>query len=205
VLLVATLALTTGLSPAAALRTGDAGDVLRLGLLVGLLAAATAVVDVAFALVRRRRLYITRPPATLVAAEVVLALVLLAGLAAVPLPGGIAGLVAAVAAFAATVVVAGVVGVELFAAWLFVHHDLPVARGWIFSGRGIEDHKGFLRIHLGRDGALTVHPVVVDRVCRAWKATPSAEPGASWIAPAAEPSVPRLAEPPFRVPREERR
>ncbi|MET9023264.1 metallophosphoesterase [Actinopolymorpha sp. NPDC004070] len=202
VVLVAALALTTRRSPVAALRAGDVGDVLGLGLRIGLVVAAAVVVDVAFALVRRRRPVATRPLTTLAAAEVVLALVVLAGLAAVPLPGGVAGLVAAVAAFAAAVSIAGIAGVELFAAWLYAYRDLPVARGWIFSGRGIEDHKGFLRMHIGRDGTLTVHPVVVDRVCRSWKATPDAEPSAAWIAPAGEPPVPRLAEPPFRVPRQ---
>ena len=201
VLLVAALALTTRLPPVAALRTGDVGDVLGLALRIGLVVAAAVVVDVAFALVRGRRPVVARAPATLVAAEVVLALVVLAGLAAVPLPGGVLGLIAAVAAFASAAVVAGIASVELFAAWLFAYRDLPVVRGWIFSGRGIEDHKGFLRMHIGRDGTLTVHPVVVDTVCRAWKATPDAEPNAAWIAPAGEPPVPGLVEPPIRVPR----
>ena len=38
-----------------------------------------------------------------------------------------------------------------------------------FSSLRVKDFKHFLRLHIGRDGALTIHPIKVERVPRKWR------------------------------------
>ena len=37
-----------------------------------------------------------------------------------------------------------------------------------FASQAIEGYKNFLRLHVGRDGTLTIHPLKVERVCTKW-------------------------------------
>ena len=37
-----------------------------------------------------------------------------------------------------------------------------------FASQAIEGYKNFLRLHVGRDGTLTIHPLKVQRVCSKW-------------------------------------
>jgi hypothetical protein len=93
---------------------------------------------------------------------------------------------------------AGLVGSLLVAAYLLVASLAKVNVNELFAAQGIEDRKSFLRLHIARDGSLTVYPVGVDRVCRRWRADPDAErPDAAWIVPAGADLRPCLAEPPF--------
>jgi hypothetical protein len=211
------LVLTGGLAWAEQRRPLDALDaagwreVLTLGGEVGVLAlvaaAAVGLVAGIRALRANGRGRPHRPltprlaPWVLVAVQVVVALAALVALVSVPVAGGVGGVLAAGASLAVLAGVAGVLGAELFAGWLLLFDHVPAYRGWIFSGQGVEDHKGFLRLHVGRDGALTIHPVVVDGVPHAWRAAPDAEPGAPWVTPEGPPPRARLAEPPVVVPR----
>ena len=66
----------------------------------------------------------------------------------------------------------------------------------LFAGQGIQGYKGFLRLHIGRDGALTIYPIGVDSAGRNWRANPAAPAHAPWIEPK-KPLKVRLIEPPI--------
>jgi Calcineurin-like phosphoesterase len=96
--------------------------------------------------------------------------------------------------------VAGLVGSQLVAVYLLVASVFGINVNELFAGQGIEDYKSFLRLHIARDGSLTIYPIGVDRICRTWRADPDAtRPDASWIVPDAPLRV-RLAEPPITLP-----
>jgi hypothetical protein len=62
----------------------------------------------------------------------------------------------------------------------------------------IQDFKNLIRLHVSRDGRLTVYPIGVRRVCRQWRFQPGAE-GRPWFAPTGKRLHPTLIEPPFEV------
>ncbi|MGH9183191.1 MAG: metallophosphoesterase [Acidimicrobiales bacterium] len=63
----------------------------------------------------------------------------------------------------------------------------------------VMDYKHFLRLHIDRDGGLTLFPIGMERVCRSWRLSPDGPPHAPWFDPAeAEPAV-HLVEGPVRV------
>jgi hypothetical protein len=96
---------------------------------------------------------------------------------------------------------AGLVGSQLVAAYLLVASVFQINVNELFAAQGIDDYKSFLRLHITRDGSLTIYPIGVDRICRRWRADPdSPRPDASWIVPATPDSLRvRLAEPPVTV------
>jgi hypothetical protein len=68
-----------------------------------------------------------------------------------------------------------------------------------FSSLRIEDHKHFLRLHVARDGSLTIYPIAIDRVPRDWHPRPDSSHTPSRLVPDA-PLDPTLIEPPIVVP-----
>ncbi|CAN5621853.1 hypothetical protein BH20ACT2_BH20ACT2_08110 [soil metagenome] len=64
------------------------------------------------------------------------------------------------------------------------------------------DLKNFLRLHIDREGTLTLYPVGIDRVGRRWKLCPDAPAHAPWFAPAGADATPRLIEAPIRITRD---
>jgi len=82
-------------------------------------------------------------------------------------------------------IVLGFVSTMLFCAYMLLASSFGVNTNELFSGQSIVDSKSFLRLHLDRDGALTVHPIAVPKVSRHWRATPEAVPTASWLEPVA--------------------
>ena len=69
-----------------------------------------------------------------------------------------------------------------------------------FSALRIEDYKNFLRLHIAKDGSLTLFPIGIERVPRRWKAVV----GATAFDPQLEPddpasTPPHLIEPPVVV------
>jgi hypothetical protein len=94
--------------------------------------------------------------------------------------------------------VISLVGSELVAAYLLAAGSLRVNLNELFAGQGIDDAKSFLRLHIARDGTLTVYPVAVDTICREWTPDPDAPADRPWLLPA-QPLVPRLAEPPIDI------
>jgi hypothetical protein len=94
--------------------------------------------------------------------------------------------------------VISLVGSELVAAYLLLASAFGVNVNELFSGQGIDDAKSFLRLHIARDGTVTIYPIAVDTICRAWTPDPEAPADHPWLIPA-QPLRPRLAEPPTRV------
>jgi hypothetical protein len=101
----------------------------------------------------------------------------------------------------AAAAVGSVLATALVASYLYLAGLFGVHLNEVFSAQSIEDHKGFLRMHVRPDGAVTVHPVVVPKVCHEWRVPPDGDEGAPWVEPA-QPLVTRLAEPPVTIRRE---
>jgi hypothetical protein len=97
--------------------------------------------------------------------------------------------------------VAGLVGSQLVAAYLLVGSVFRINLNELFAAQGIEDHKSFLRLHIARDGSLTIYPIGLDAACRSWRPDPEADrPDAPWIVPAKPGALHlRLAEAPIKV------
>ena len=91
-----------------------------------------------------------------------------------------------------------VLGSEAFALFILATSSGEVD-SWKMSGQSIEDHKGFLRIHLGTDGNLTVYPLVVDIICRDWRLADN-DDGARLVPESGLPAV-RLLEEPITIAR----
>lgn len=74
-----------------------------------------------------------------------------------------------------------------------------------FSALRIEDYKNFLRLHIAKDGSLTLFPIGIERVPRRWKATGSTSPYDPQLEPD-DPSAtaPHLIEPPVVVTKADR-
>jgi len=68
-----------------------------------------------------------------------------------------------------------------------------------FSSLRIADHKNFLRLHINREGRLTIYPIGVTRVARAWRFNVSAKDGASWFEPESGRIDVHLIEPPVEI------
>jgi hypothetical protein len=101
-------------------------------------------------------------------------------------------------------VVAGVLGAglgcEAFALYILSVRTGPVAE-WQMSGQAIEDHKGFLRLHIAPEGDLTIYPLVIDEVCYEWELADDPTGGKRPV-PAAPLPSPRLIESPVVIARE---
>jgi hypothetical protein len=96
--------------------------------------------------------------------------------------------------------VAAVVSAQVTALYLLVASRFRVNLNELFAGQGIQRYKGFLRLHIGADGALTIYPIGLDRAGKRWRAAPTAPAHAPWIEPA-KPLRTRLIEPPVTLPR----
>ena len=86
-------------------------------------------------------------------------------------------------AFAGGAVIGGVAGPAIFALYLIVADHKEVFRrntNELYAAMAIEDHKGFLRLHIKRDGELRIYPIKVDKVAR-W------ERAGTWPEPAGAP------------------
>jgi hypothetical protein len=100
-----------------------------------------------------------------------------------------------------TPVVIGFVDAELVALYLLIASRFGINLNEVFAGQSIEDHKGFLRLHIDTTGTLTIYPVKVDRVCHKWAPHPKGAPTEPWLLPKEELKA-ELIEPPIRVPRD---
>ena len=93
---------------------------------------------------------------------------------------------------------AGLAAGQVTAAYLLIAASFGVNLNELFAGQGIEDAKSFLRLHIAPDGALTIYPIAIDRISRAWQADPQGAPDTSWLSPK-DPLPARLAEPPLTI------
>ena len=96
--------------------------------------------------------------------------------------------------------VLAVAGTEVVALYLLIASRFGVNLNELFSGQGIQGFKGFLRLHIDRDGALTIYPIGLDAANKRWRANPGASQHAPWIEPV-KPLRPRFIEPPLTLAR----
>jgi hypothetical protein len=88
-----------------------------------------------------------------------------------------------------------VAAAEVVALYLLIASRFGVNLNELFAGQAIQGYKGFLRMHIGADGSLTIYPVGLDAVGKRWRAAPAAPAHAPWIEPV-KPLRPKLIEPP---------
>ncbi|WP_426006604.1 hypothetical protein ACPFL9_06840 [Paenarthrobacter sp. NyZ202] len=112
----------------------------------------------------------------------------------IPWPGTWPDVVVVVLALALFHAGGWTLGSEAFALFILATPSGEVA-SWRMSGQSIEDHKGFLRLHLAADGTLTVYPLVVDTICRDWRFADNDDDGARLVPEAGPPAVELLEEP----------
>jgi hypothetical protein len=66
-----------------------------------------------------------------------------------------------------------------------------------FSSLAIQDWKNFLRLHIDKNGDLTIYPIGIRRVPRHWKARGKGETGPELVSDDLRASEPELIEPPI--------
>jgi hypothetical protein len=66
-----------------------------------------------------------------------------------------------------------------------------------FSSLAIQDWKNFLRLHIDKNGDLTIYPIGIRRVPRQWKARGKGETGPELVSDDPRASEPELIEPPI--------
>ena len=69
-----------------------------------------------------------------------------------------------------------------------------------FAALRIQDYKNFLRLHIARDGSLTIYPIKIERVPRRWRDRAPGDSTPSRVVPD-EPLQAELIEPPIVIPR----
>jgi hypothetical protein len=94
--------------------------------------------------------------------------------------------------------VLAIASAEVMALYLVVAARFGVNLNELFAGQGIQGYKGFLRMHIGADGSLTIYPIGIDSVRKNWRATPDAPAHAPWIEPRRQIKY-ELIEPPVRL------
>ena len=99
-----------------------------------------------------------------------------------------------------TAFVIGFADAEVVALYLLVASRFGINMNEVMAAQSIEDHKGFLRLHIAPDGTLTIYPVKIDKICRHWRPDPGGAPTAPWLQPE-QPLKAELIEAPIVVPR----
>ncbi|WP_055711603.1 hypothetical protein [Streptomyces torulosus] len=184
--------------PVDAVRHGSAAD-------LGLFTAVTGgVLVVLWGLLRRTwRPRPARPRAAdAVLLQAVVALGALAITVALPFPADWPGWGVLLVCLAVAAVLGAVAGSQAFALWVLSARGGAVA-DWQMSGQAVEDHKGFLRLHIAPNGDLTLHALVLDGICHRWNLTDA--PGGRKRAVPADPLTVRLIEDPVMIAREAKR
>jgi hypothetical protein len=105
--------------------------------------------------------------------------------------------------FVSVLLLGGLVSGVVLGLYLLAANLLPFLRthgNEAFSGLRYTRHKNLLRMHIDRDGVLSIHPIGVDSVCTRWELDPdAADPEASWLRPADAPPQARLIDEVVRV------
>lgn len=100
-----------------------------------------------------------------------------------------------------TPVLVGFLDAEVVAVYLMVASRFCINLNEAFAGQSIEDHKGFLRMHIDTAGTLTIYPLKLPKVCRQWRVDPEGRPSDPWIKPVAKELGVEFIEEPVRIPR----
>jgi hypothetical protein len=94
----------------------------------------------------------------------------------------------------------GIGGVLGISGYLWITNCLGYHGNEAFAPLHHMDQKNFLRLHIDRDGTLTVYPVGIDRVCRRWEFRPQGAAHEPWLAPVKIEAKPHLIEEPITFP-----
>ncbi len=98
-----------------------------------------------------------------------------------------------------TALSAGLASATIFGIYLwFAGRYLPKQLNDVFSALAVEDYKNFLRLHIDEQGKLTVYPIGIRRVPRAWQLNLDPDPGAPFLLPQEELKA-ELIEPPLQL------
>jgi hypothetical protein len=97
-------------------------------------------------------------------------------------------------------VVGGLIGATIFGAFLLAIHRVRGVKAWqnanqIFTGQSIPDYKNLVRMCFAADGSVTLYPLGVDRVGRAWDYTPDRAPAPKFTPRGAAPVVHAIDQP----------
>ncbi len=103
-----------------------------------------------------------------------------------------------VLAFLVDAPIIGLLDTWVLCVYLNVASRFDVNVNELFAGQGIEGYKSFLRMHIDRDGALTIYPLAVRSISRRWRANPLGERGSPWVVPT-DPVKVTLAELPIDI------
>lgn len=203
VMLSALFGWAEGMRPIEAVRSagfGALGQFLGIFLGIGLGVAVLLLVGLRG---RGRRAGKTRaiPWSTIVAGllQVAVAITILAVTVAVPWPAGWPAWLVLTLCLAIAGVLGAGLGSEAFALAL-VSASTGQMLDWQMSGQAIEDHKGFLRLHIAPEGDLTIYPLAIDKVCHEWELADDPGGGKRPV-PASPLASPRLIEDPVVVAR----
>jgi hypothetical protein len=112
---------------------------------------------------------------------------------------GLRGVPALLAFLGLVTVLGGVGGTLGMSGYLWATNCLGFHGNEAYAPLHHQDLKHFLRLHIDGDGALTVHPVGIDRVGRRWQLRPDAPPDAPWFDPEDEEPKVHLVEAPVRI------
>lgn len=94
----------------------------------------------------------------------------------------------------------GFLDAEVVAGYLLIASRFGINVNEVFAGQSIEDHKGFLRLHIDAEGTLTIYPIKLANVSRNWRLNPDGAPTEPWLLPE-QPLHPELIEDPISIPR----
>jgi hypothetical protein len=115
-------------------------------------------------------------------------------------PDWLADAALALVVVAVTVVVIGMVAALVTGAYLALASQFDVNLNEAFAGQSVEDYKGFLRMRIAPTGLLTIYPIKIPRVGRAWQADPDGATDDPWLRPV-DPLRTELIEEPISVTR----
>jgi hypothetical protein len=93
----------------------------------------------------------------------------------------------------------GLLGCEVMAVYLLVADRFGLNDNELFAAQRNRDWKNFVRMHVGRDGALTVYPVAVDHTPRRWHLRKGGTDDDPWFEPDGGPVEFKLIEAPIRI------
>lgn len=190
-------------NPVGALRAADGDD------LLGLLCASAGFFVLPFVigwwtgLLRERRPRAPSGPVVAVLFQLAVTAAALTATVAIAqlVPSSWNGLIYLAILLVVAAVVGASLGSQLFALWVLWTNRGLVAE-WQMSGQSIDDHKGFVRMHIAPDGALTLYPLALDGTCRDWRLDEVADTPAAWTRPVpATPPTVRLIEEPVVIAR----
>ncbi|MFB7512369.1 hypothetical protein [Streptomyces sp. NPDC056144] len=190
-------------NPVGAVRSAGGDDVLRLLWIAAGLLVLPFVLGWWRGLRRERRPRAPSGTLTAVLFEAAVAVAALAVVVAVAraVPASWNGFAILAVLLVVAAVLGASLGAQLFALWV-LWSDHGIVAEWQMSGQALDDHKGFLRMHLGRDGSLTLYPLALDATCRNWEVEEVSDEDGAWKrpVPVPKPGV-RLIEAPVVIAR----